>query len=372
MNQTSNHETIDVTGARNTQQLHKKLNGGDEIIADIEISDGNCLKQVVEYFRNTGAIIPIIFYEDKMEIVRANPETTIMNKAVFDVGEFIVNYYVNPNLFNDRGNTKKVVEFYKETNEDGKIVSIEETNTVPDPRHIYIPNTDTFYRQCKTIAKKDGFRITIYKISEEEFNRTIERQSGSKVGGWNPDSYMKTNNISASSAPYGEMMIGSENVEEFIEYGLDFVEPNTSKPNQKVRLGELCATCKGFVRHKYEVSSLMVYRSGFRMKGGIGQSGQDFGWGTYKDVRKFKSSKIVIKGMDTIYDVFNVPVDLLKSFSKLQTIAGNGGVAAIYSNRRAMQIVVPISVIGKLTITIIPPVDAEEDEQEEKHNEPSP
>lgn len=177
---------------------------------------------------------------------------------------------------------------------------------------------------------------------------------------------MKASKISANSAPEGEIKILPENADDFKDYGFSFVNPSEEKVNQKVRLMELCSICTNFVRHKCEIIDLMCYLNGFRMKGGESQSLQDFGWGKYSDIKyidkKGKKGKIVVGGPSSVHNSFGVPMDLIKALSKLQTIAGNGGVAAIFSNSSALQIVIPISVIGRLIITIIPPDEEEEEE----------
>lgn len=132
----------------------------DEVIAWIEISDGNCLKQTVEYFRNTTTIVPLVFYKDRMEILRGNHEITLVNKAVIDNMHFVIKYYVDITLFNDPLNAK-LVKRTIETKNGTEIIE----EKIPEPRHIFIPVTDTFHRQCKTIARRDGFRIIIYKTS---------------------------------------------------------------------------------------------------------------------------------------------------------------------------------------------------------------
>jgi len=338
----------------------------DSVIARIEISDGNCLKQVVEYFRNVTTMVPLVFYRDRMDIIRANSDTTIINMASFDNTDFIVDFYVNPELFNDQNNTKKVKQKIKII-ENGKVSYGEETVDEPDPRHIYIPTTETFHRQCKTIARRDGFRITIYKYSDAAIEFMKEKQKGRKVGEWIPDSYMKASKISANSAPYGEIEIGSEDVEEFDDYDFNSLQPLKKDPNQKVRLTELCSTCTSFVRHRYDDANLMVYPRGFRIQGEEGKSDQDFGWGIYKDIKVIKGKmKIVIKDNDTEYDSFGVPLDFMKALSKLQTIAGNGGVVAVRANESVMQIIMPISTVGRHKIMVVPPIEDDEDEDQKE------
>lgn len=320
----------------------------DEVIAWVEIPDGNCLKQTVEFFRNTTTMVPLVFYKDRMEIVRGNHEATLINKAVLDNIDFITKYEVNTSLFNDPLHEKIIVKQTGLIDEDGVPETVEEK--VLDPRHIFIPVTDTFHRQCKTIARKDGFRIIIYKSSENK-----------KINSTQQDCYMKASKISANSAPEGEISISPENPADFKAYDFDFKEPCSSRVNQKIKLIELCSICTNFVRHNCEIIDLMCYLDGFRMKGGESQSVQDFGWGKYSDIKSLgKKGKIVVGGPSTKHNSFGVPKDFIKALSKLQTIAGNGGVAAIFSHSSALQIVIPISVIGRLTITIIPPDDEED------------
>jgi len=329
----------------------------DEVIAWVEIPDGNCLKQTVEFFRNTTTMVPLVFYKDRIEIVRGNHEATLINKAVLDNIDFITKYEVNTSLFNDPLHEKIIRKLTGVIDENGVPETVEEK--VPDPRHIFIPVTDTFHRQCKTIARKDGFRIIIYKSSEDRESKSYNKRISSNT---QQDCYMKASKISANSAPEGEISISPENASDFKEYGFDFKEPRSGKVNQKIKLIELCSICTNFVRHNCEIIDLMCYLEGFRMKGGESQSIQDFGWGKYSDTKLLgKKGKVMVGGPSTKHNSFGVPKDFIKALSKLQTIAGNGGVAAIFSHGSALQIVIPISVIGKLTITIIPP-DDEEDE----------
>jgi hypothetical protein len=354
----------DITSKNGTDSGKPKANKDfqeDEIIAWIEISDGNCLKQTVEYFRNTTTMVPLVFYKDRMEIVRGNHEATLVNKAVLDNINFIIKYQVNVELFNEPLNVKIVRKPTGVIDANGIPEIIEEK--VPEPRHIFIPVTDTFHKQCKTIARRDGFRIIIYKSSEGKESKNYNK----KINGLYHDCYMKASKISANSAPDGEIGIFPENTDDFKDYGFSFPQPCEGKINQKIKLIELCSICSNFVRHNCEIIDLMCYIDGFRMKGGESQSVQEFGWGKYSDTKYLgKKGKIVIGGPSTKHNNFGVPLDFIKALSKLQTIAGNGGIAAIFSHSSALQIVIPISVIGRLIITIIPPDDDEEEDTSTK------
>jgi hypothetical protein len=352
-----------------TKKDKRKTSKNDEIIASFEISDGNCLKQIVEYFKSTVSTIPLAFYRDRMVIIRGNVERTIVNEAIFDNTDFIINYTTNPELFNDPSNIKEEKQKVKVI-ENGVTKYIEETVEVPDPRHIYIPITDIFHKHVKTISRRDGFRITIYKYADDNTETEKGKQKGRNINTWIPDSYMKAAKISANSAPYGEVKIDSENIEEYQDYNFDFDKPMGKFPNQKIKLSEMSTTCTNFVRLRYDAATLMVYPRGFRMMGEEGKSDQDYGWGVYADPKVSKGKiKIIIKDPDTEYDSFGVPLDLLKAVSKLQTVAGNGGVVAIRSNEHAMEMAMPISTAGRLKITIVPPILDEEEENTSQHEE---
>ncbi len=342
--------------------LKRKSTANDEIIARIEISDGNCFRQVVEYFKTTVGTIPLTFYTDKMVILRGNADKTVINEASFDNTDFIVDYTVNPEFFNDPNNVKIIKQKVKVI-ENNIVKYIEETIEVPDPRHIYIPTSDVFYNQVKTITRKDGFCITIYKYQQDD--EEIKQKSNIKQ--WIPDSYMKFVKISANSASDGEIKIESENIKQNEDYMFEFEKPAKPIPNQKVRMNEMCTTCNNFNKLHYDVATFLVHQRGLRMMGKEGKSGQNFGWGVYKD--PVVSKKIVIKDPDAEYDSFGVPRFLIKAISKLQTMAGNGGVLAVRSNEFAMELKMPISTVGKLKTLIIPPIEDDDDEDEEKTDE---
>lgn len=308
----------------------------DDVVASIEIADGNCLKQTVEFFKATTTMIPLVFYRDRMEIIRANHDSTLVNRAIFSNKQFMLNYYVNEKLFNDSEYKTTIRNHNGEFDEDGSPIMLSER--VNDPRHVFIPELDKFYKQCKNISKKDGFIITIFR----KLSSTDPKKNGAY--------YARVSKISSNSSAEGNKMIKSENIEDYRDYDLEFIEPRfVGKANQKIRLAELCTICNNFVRDKCEITSLMCYAEGFRIKG----SGQDYGWGTYTDSKK--KGKIKIGGGASKHDYFGVPLDFIRALSKLQTIAGNGGVCVIHSHPICLQLIVPIGIVGEFIITLIPP-----------------
>lgn len=316
----------------------EELDDENELVALIEITDGNCLKQTVEFFRATTTVIPLVFYRDRLEIVRANYDSTLVNRAIFNNEEFILKYQVNENLFNEPYHETTTKKHNGDFDEEGSPIIVEET--FPDPRHVFVPEMSRFYKQCKSIARKDGFQIAIYKNSATgKYCARVSR-------------------ISSNSAPVGNTIIKAENVEDYRDYNLDFVEPRFAlRANQKIRLVELCNSCSEFNRLECQTTSLMCYAEGFRMK----NTGQDHAWGTYADIKK--KGKIRIGGDAAKHDYFGVPSDFIKALAKLQTIAGNGGVCAIYSHAICLQFIIPIGIVGKFIITLIPP-DVKEEKSE--------
>jgi len=337
----------------------------DEIIARIEFSDGNSFKQIVEFFKNTVSLVPLAFYKDRLVITRGNFDETIINESTIDKTDFLLDYYVNPEFFNHQSNVKlikqKVKVIQKEkVIEDGKTIEkdiikfFEETIEVPDPRHIFIPNKDTFHKQVKSIAKRDGFRIIIYKYSDKEYNEMKNNSKNRKIENpWIPDSYMKAMKISGNSSSNGEFKIGSENVEEYVDYTFKFDKPSNQIPNQKIRLSEICDACSNYVKLKIDFAHLMSYPRGFKIMPSEKIEQEPYKWGICNKKKKNKG-KIIIDDPDSEYDLFGVPLDLLKAISKLQPVSGNGGIASIRSNEFSLEILIPILSIGQHKITIIP------------------
>lgn len=320
----------------------------DDVVASIEIADGNCLKQVAEFFKATTTMIPLIFYPNRMEIVRANYDSTLVNRAVFNNEKFMLKYYVNTNLFNEPDHETTIRKHTGEFDEDGSpIINIE---TIKEPRHVFIPEMDKFYKQCKNIARRDGFLITIFKSSSKR---------NAKGNNDFNNYYAKSSRISSNSAPEGNAIIKAENPDDYRDYDLNFIEPRFArKTNQKIKLAELCTVCNSFVRDKCETVSLMSYNEGFRMRA----NDQDYGWGTYVDPKR--KGKIIIGGAASKHDYFGVPLDFIRALFKLQTIAGNGGVCAIYSHTIALQIILPIGIVGEFIITMIPPDKKSSDKED--------
>jgi hypothetical protein len=316
----------------------EQLDDENELVALIEITDGNCLKQTVEFFRATTTVIPLVFYRDRLEILRANYDSTLVNRAVFGRKEFILKYQVNEELFNEPDHETTIRKHNGEFDEDGSPIIIEET--IKDPRHVFVTEMTRFYKQCKSIARKDGFQIAVY------LNSTTGKYCA------------KAYRISSNSATSGNTIIKAENVEDYKDYTLNFVEPRFAlKANQKIRLVEFCSVCSEFSRLETQTTSLMSYAEGFRMK----NAGQDYKWGTFTDSKK--KGKIRIKGEGSKHDYFGVPSDFIKALSKLQTIAGNGGVCSIYSHAICLQFIIPIGIVGEFIITLIPP-DVNEEKSE--------
>lgn len=374
MKKTDEEETKAGDSSSVTKTVQKRRIEGDrEVIACIEFSDGNCLKQTIEYFKTT-VTVPLCFYKDRMIIERGNLDSSIINKADFNNTQFIVDYYTNTDLFNDKYFKKVVKTKIEIVDDNGNVSYREEEKLVEDPRHLYIPSKEHFYTQCKSISKRDGFRITIYKISEEEIENALKIAKNRKImSQWVPDSSMTTEKISSSSAPYGKMVIDSENISAFSDYNLKFVNPLETPPKQKIRLTELCGAFSSFVKHKYAFANLNVYPAGFMVSGDEGRSNQEFGWGDYSEDKVVKSkgkSKFVIKSNNAKPDVFCIPQELVKAFSKIATISGNNGVVAIYSTKDAIAFKIPISFCGNLVITIIPPPEEEEEEEEKSVDVP--
>jgi hypothetical protein len=334
------------------------------IVAEIEMADGNAFKQIADFFKITTSNIPLVFYEDRMEIERGNIEATMINRAVFGNTRFIFKYWVNKALFNDPGYVRTVKKATGRMLPNGTPEVIEEK--VSDPRHIFIPVTDIFHRQCKTINRKDGLCLTVFKSGEPEIEG--KAHPGRRIGSLTQDGYMRATKITSSTASGAGIDIPAESVEEVHKnYEYYFLEPMYGKINQKIKLADLCTICSNFSRHKCETTNLMVYPNGFRMKGGEVQAIQDYGWGVYKDVKVIDAKKkLVIGGADTKFHNFGVPLDFIKALSKLQTIAGNAGIAVVYAHDLAMQIILPISIFGELIITIIPPEDEDEEPTESK------
>lgn len=340
-------------------------NDDDEIIASIELSDGNALRQTVEFFKNTVTMTPIVFYKDKMVIQHANVDASVINEAIFDRTDCIINYTVNTKLFNDQDNIELVKQKVKIIEKD-KITYSEETIEVPCPRHIYVPISTVFYTQLKNISRKDGFRITIYKYSEDNQKNTKNKTRAYNMDTWVPDSYMKTTPLTGNTSFDNDVIVGSENTDENKKYEFLFENPINPVPNQVVPLDKLCLACTKLLRLHVNDAIFMAYPRGFRIKGEDGK-GRDFKWGICKEQKVIKSkNKIVINDPDTVCNSFGIPSELLKPLSKLLTIAGNGGTAAIRSSIDAMEIRIPISTCATLKITIIPPsqCDSSDDEIE--------
>ena len=234
-------------------------------------------------------MIPLVFYEDRMEIVRGNHETTIITRAVFDRTEFILDYYTNKALFNDPDHVRKVKRPTGKHNENGTQEMVEEK--VNDPRHVFVPDTESFCCQCKTIVRRDGFLIVIYKLSASEESKLTSKTG---VGESVPDSYMKVARISANMSQDGGAKVPSEGTSEYQDYDFSFSEPRLGKTNRKIRLAEVCNICTNFVRSRCDVANLMCYPEGFRMKGAENRTEHDFGWGVYKDVRRIGKRRIVV------------------------------------------------------------------------------
>jgi hypothetical protein len=208
--------------------------------------------------------------------------------------------------------------------------------------------------------------MIIYKIDIPDAQ---DIKIGRKVGEWLPDSYMKAERLTASSST-GPIKIGSENIEEFKEYSFEFQQPDLRPPNVKIRLPDLCAAFCSFIRHKYDKADLMIYHQGFRVMGGEGNYKQKYGWGTFEEVRVIGSkTRFVLRNKDSEYTSFEVLLPFMRAITKLQTVAGNGGVAVIHGNKNALQLIIPISTIGKLKITIVPPDDEDDNKDQDLERE---
>jgi len=341
----------------------------DEVIVRFELSDGNCLKVATEFYKNLTDIVPFAFYKDRVVITRCNYEQTLMSETCFDKLDFVLDYYVNPALFNDPNHTRQEKRIIKVI-ENGITRYEEETVEVPDPRHIYIPVTDTFVQQNKNIARRDGFRMTIYKnhVADQATSNSSSSQSkpksiqkGRRSNDWTPDSYMGVACISAGAAPIGEVKVLSQDIIEYNVYNLDFTPCDKTIVKQKIKLADLSSTCAKFHKQQnLEQALFMVYQHGFRIKDAAESNGSPgFGWGKYEDVKVNTGKlKIVIKDPNTENDAFGIPPVLLKGISKLPTMAGVNGVCAIRSNEISMEILCPVSSVGYHKITIIlPPED---------------
>lgn len=323
-------------------------NTQDSVIACLEISNGNCFKQLVDFFRNSTILVSFVFYKDRMEIVRGNHDTTLINRAVFENLDYILDYKVNVELFNDINYSKTITEKFM-TIIDGEEKLIEREKTVKDPRHFYTPNSDLLQTECKLISKMDGFRITIYKLGNTS------------------ESYMKAHRISNNSSQFKDTKIPQENCE-FFDYPFSCKQPRfSSSYRQKIKLNDFCSTLKNFVKHQCDTIDFMIYPNGFRIKSDTAGSVLDHGWGVYYD--DIVDSKIKLN--DSKYHSFQITQNLLKYLVKIHGISDKVAVALFCGNNDMLQIVIPIYSFGPLIITILKKCEKDNDDEEEVFTKPT-
>jgi hypothetical protein len=313
-------------------KTHRTSEVSDDIIAYIELSNGNCLKQIVEFFKNSTVYTSFIFYEDRMEIKRSNFDLTLVNSAVFTNLDYILEYKVNSNLFNDKKNTKIVKETLI-TTEGGEEKLIERVKKIADPRHIYTPRADLLQLECKTVTKSDGFRFSVYNCASS---------------GRPEISYMTAGRISTNSSYSEDTRIPPDNCE-FYDDDIIKSQPRfeAKSHRQKIRLVDFCSNLKNY-KNKCETVEFMSYPRGFRVKSCDVQSGIDFGWGIYKNA--LVNSRI--KLLDSEHNTFQISTDLQKSLIKIGSIGDKVSIGLFCSNEDMLQIILPICQYGSLIVTI--------------------
>ena len=224
----------------NVVQIPKEL---DSVIYNIEITNGYVFRQIFElYDKLVIEGIPIYFKDSGITIRTGTSGSRDSRKLISDIEIFtedIIDYYMNPNLANIKGDDGENSCYIEELNINivkSIFKSIAKSNSV---------------RIYKTIHSDDVV-IEIKGASSEQARLTSSRQRK-------------------------------------IHYDISEYQDDLTDPNLKIEISQFCNTMKGMTRGDSEYTSFKVYDKGMKIEGKNGTASitKNMVWGKIDESEKF-------------------------------------------------------------------------------------